>query len=208
MNTTAAALRRYLRALSTLLTPPRPLPAQIACRVTNPATTLRRYLRAQPILLTLLTLLTLPPPLFAQSACRAANPGMANMRIVRIALLDAQRRRVEVRAHIADENFERADGYQHICPAVIRRSAILFRFDAPLATRFHMHNVHAPLDIGFFDARGVLLQSMVMRPYADGAEVLYAPMRKFQYALEARAGFFAEKKLAAGVTRLLLESLP
>ncbi|MGR3984687.1 MAG: DUF192 domain-containing protein [Gammaproteobacteria bacterium] len=169
---------------------------------------MRAAMRRGRLCAPLILLALAPPPLPAQSACRAANAGMENMQIARITLLDAERRRVEVRAHIADDALELADGYQHICPEVIRRSAILFRFARPLATRFHMHNVHAPLDIGFFDARGVLLQSMVMHPYADGEEVLYAPMRKFQYALEARAGFFTEKKLTAGKTRLLLESLP
>ena len=146
-------------------------------------------------------------PLAAQSECRATNPGMERMHIARIALLDADGQRVEIAAHIADDPYERADGYQHICPRVIQRSAILFRFDTPVPAQFHMNNVHAPLDIGFFDERGVLLQSMVMHPYAGGEEVLYAPMRPFQYALEAREGFFAEKNLSAGITRLLLNSL-
>lgn len=162
-----------------------------------------RLLRALPLLLALTA-----EPLLAQNACRAINAGMARMHTARIALLDAESNRVEVHAHIADDVLERADGYQHICPAVIDRTAILFVFDAPIASHFHMNNVHAPLDIGFFDARGVLLQSMVMHPYGDGAEIFYAPMGAFQYALEARRGFFAEKNFAAGKTRLLLETLP
>jgi len=42
----------------------------------------------------------------------------------------------------------------------------------------------------------------------DGEEALYGPMRKFQYALEARRGFLRDKHLRAGDSRLVLESLP
>ena len=130
------------------------------------------------------------------------------MESARIVLLNAQRQRVELDSLIADDALERASGYQHICPEVIARTSILFRYAAPGAGRFHMRNVKAPLDIGFFDEGGVLIQSMVMRPYGDGDEILYGPMRTFQYALEARAGFFREKGLSAGASRLLLDTLP
>jgi len=144
----------------------------------------------------------------AEPDCAATNRGLARMQSADIELLNARRERVTLRAFIADEPLEMAAGYQFICPAVVARTAILFRYAAPGAGRFHMHNVKAPLDIAFFDAGGDLFQAMQMQPYRDGAEVLYGPMRKFQYALEARRGFLREKHLTAGASKLLLDSLP
>ena len=144
---------------------------------------------------------------WAQQACDPSNRGMEQMEIANISLLNERRQPVELKSFIADDDLERASGYQYICPEVIARTAILFRYAAPTAGRFHMYNVKAPLDIGFFDEGGVLIQSMVMRPY-EGEEILYGPMRKFQYALEARLGFFKENGLSAGSSRLLLETLP
>lgn len=140
--------------------------------------------------------------------CALTNRGLARMQSADIELLNARRQRVTVRAFIADEPLEMAAGYQFICPEVVARTAILFRYAAPGAGRFHMRNVKAPLDIAFFDARGDLFQAMAMRPYQDGAEILYGPMRAFQYALEARRGFLREKHLAAGDSKLILDSLP
>ncbi len=145
---------------------------------------------------------------WAQQGCSSSNLGMDRMEVSRISLLDDRRQRIEIVSFIADDSVERANGYQHICPEVIARTTILFRYDAPSAARFHMHNVKAPLDIGFFDEDGLLIQYMVMHPYGDGDEKLYGPMLPFQYALEARVGFFREKGLSAGAARLLLDTLP
>ncbi len=139
--------------------------------------------------------------------CSPTNAGMARMESARIVLLGEGRRIAQV-ALIADDDNERASGYQHICPAVVARTAMLFRYPKAIAGQFHMRNVYAALDIGFFDARGILIQVLEMQPYAAGEDTLYGPMQKFQYALEARRGFFAEKGLAAGVARLALDTLP
>lgn len=144
----------------------------------------------------------------AEPDCAPTNRGLAQMQSADIELLNARRQRVTVRAFIADEPLEMAAGYQFICPEVVARTAILFRYAAPGAGRFHMHNVKAALDIAFFDARGDLFQALAMRPYRAGEATLYGPMRKFQYALEARRGFLRERHLAAGESRLILDSLP
>ena len=145
---------------------------------------------------------------WAQGDCHPSNRGMERMESARIALLNDRGRRIEFQSFIADDDLERASGYQYICPEIIQRTAILFRFPAPTATRFHMRNVKAPLKIGFFDGDGLLFQSMVMHPYNGGEEIVYGPMQKFQYALEVRPGFFKEKALSAGTSRLLIETLP
>lgn len=148
------------------------------------------------------------PAVAAAPDCYPTNRGMERMQTARIVLHNAAAQAVALDAFIADDNLERASGYQYICPRVIARTAILFRWDALLHSPFHMHNVKAPLDIGFFNADGLLLQTMTMQPYEDGREILYAPMQPFQYALEARRGFFAANKLSAGAARLRLETLP
>ncbi len=145
---------------------------------------------------------------WAQSACYSSTRATEQMQRARVSLLNDRQQRIELGSLIADDDLERAGGYQHICPDVIARTSMLFRYPAPRVARFHMRNVKAPLDIGFFDQNGVLIQAMVMRPYASGEEILYGPMQAFQYALEARLGFFVEKELSAGSARLLLETLP
>jgi len=164
--------------------------------------------RATVMTMFVLIALAAPRPGAAQQGCAPSNRGMAQMQLAEISLLNAAQQRIALRAFIADEPLEMASGYQHICPEVVARTAILFRYPAPVAGRFHMHNVKAPLDIGFFDQSGLLFQAMQMHPYQDGDEILYGPMQKFQYALEARLGFFGEQNLAAGASRLLLDTLP
>ena len=135
--------------------------------------------------------------------CQVSNQGMDTMAVQELRLLDGQGRLHTVEAHIADDQVERAFGYQHICGHVIDRTAILFVYGAPAAARFHMRNVKAPLDIGFFDGGGALLEVQRMRPWRGDDGALYSPGRPFQFALEARAGYFQEHGLTAGRTRLL-----
>ena len=147
-------------------------------------------------------------PALAQPDCHPSNRGMSQMQSAPVVFLNDHGQRVRIRSFIADDDLERASGYQYICPEVIARTTILFRFPEPLRTRFHMQNVKAPLAIGFFDQAGVLIQSMTMHPYSDGETTLYGPMQRFQYALEARPGFFTRHELSAGAARLLIETLP
>lgn len=102
-----------------------------------------------------------------------------------------------LRVRVADEPSERAAGYQHICPEIIKLSAILFVYERSTNRSFHMFNVHAELDIGFFDENGRLIQVIRMEPQtADGTPAsVYKSEEDFQYALETRAGFFADHKI-------------
>ena len=145
---------------------------------------------------------SMPAPA-AETPCKNSTAATAQMQRMRIALQNAEGRRVEIAAWIADDNRERAGGYQYICPHIIDAGAILFWYPQPVAGAFHMRNVTAPLDIGFFDENGALFQVQLMHPYTDDEQRTYAPMRKFQYALEARRGFFETHALRAGQSRLL-----
>ena len=104
---------------------------------------------------------------------------------------------------IADEQAERLAGFQHISPGVIQKSFILFIFAEPKVARFHMQNVQAPLDIAFISSEGSLINIQTMTP---GPE-LYGPLEPFEYALEARAGFFEENGFEEDTARLVIASL-
>ena len=86
----------------------------------------------------------------------------------KISLLNDSGKIIKLESHIADNTRERADGYQHICEEVINKTTILFVYSQPVGGRFHMQNVKAPLDIGFFDGAGKLIRTMVMDTYDDG----------------------------------------
>ena len=101
---------------------------------------------------------------------------------------------------VADNGRQRAAGFQHICPAIIRETAILFLFANPARPTFHMHNVHAPLDLAFIDADGRIMEIHRMRTYVLGAarHEYYRPRRPVRAALEVRAGFFSERGIVPG----------
>ena len=111
---------------------------------------------------------------------------------------------------LADEPKLQAAGFQRIGEAVIEKSFILFVYDREEIRQFHMHNVRAPLDIAFFDSDGTIQEVLLMKPDAAMPAPflnLYKPIKPFQYALEARAGFFKEQGLSAGRGRLQIGSL-
>ena len=129
------------------------------------------------------------------------------MHVEEISLLNDAGKIIKFESHIADNARERAEGYQHICEEVINKTSILFVYSQPVGGRFHMQNVKAPLDIGFFDRAGKLIRTMVMDTYDDGNKRLYHPRQQFQYALEARVGFFKAHMLSAGKARLVVHSV-
>ncbi len=139
--------------------------------------------------------------------CKQSLERLSSMNIEQISLRNDFGKEVKIASYIADNNSKRAAGYQHICTDVIDNTHILFVFPQPIMNRFHMQNVQAGLDIGFFDSAGMLISTMVMETYADGNNRLYSPERPFRYVLEARVGFFKQHKLSAHKARLVLSSV-
>ncbi len=139
--------------------------------------------------------------------CRLSTRGWDQMHLTSIYLIHDDGRKTALRVRVADDRVERAAGYQHICPEIIELSAILFRYKQPGNRSFHMFNVHAALDIGFFDADGRLDQVIHMQPQTPGdpSAETYAPSNSFQFALETRAGFFSDNGLEAGATTLTFQ---
>ncbi len=143
-------------------------------------------------------------PLTLADDCQLSTPGMDSMEQLTISLINARGEVVPIKTHIADSEPERQAGYQFVCEEVINTSTILFFYSTPIVARFHMNNVKAPLDIGFFDLHGVLIHHEVMDIYRTEAKPIYGPDAPFQFALEARAGFFKEHQFIPGKSRLVL----
>jgi len=138
----------------------------------------------------------------AQQSCVDQTRGTGTMHTEQVVLVNDSGEEVTVTALVADDGFERASGFQFICADVIDQTFILFKYQQPINGRFHMQNVRAPLDIAFFDHEGRLLQWMKMETYTETSRPLYGPDQPFQYALEARPGFFAANNILSTDSRM------
>ena len=74
---------------------------------------------------------------------------------------------------------------------------MLFPYKTQQVMSFWMANTPLPLDIGFFDEKGMLLEIHRMVPY-DTSHIR-SSSRYAQYALEMNAGWFASHRLFPGV---------
>ncbi len=140
----------------------------------------------------------------AIAACQLSPPVWSAMAVRSVTLIQESAPPIRIRSRIADTPRKRAAGFQHVCPEIIELSSILFIFEEPILSNFHMFNVHDELDIGFFDESKVLIEVLQMTPQdrTQPNPQYYSPDSAFQYALEARAGFFADNQLQLGQTRL------
>ena len=148
------------------------------------------------ILLLGVSLLALPA-----LACQPVTPQIARMHTATLRL-DTPAGSVAVPVRVADEPVEWQAGFQHVCATAVRQQQIWFAFPYAQHGKFHMNNVHAPLDIGFFAADGTLLEVFEMQIYRKNRRPLYGPSGAFQYALEAHAGYFRAHHIVPG-TRLV-----
>ncbi|MCY4052047.1 MAG: DUF192 domain-containing protein [Gammaproteobacteria bacterium] len=139
--------------------------------------------------------------------CQKMNDGMKSMHQTGLSLFDDHGNAKHIHSLIADDQFEQAYGFQHVCPDVIQDTKILFVYSEPTLGSFHMSNVKAPLDIGFFDQHGVLFDVLRMDVYVDNEQLLYSPTKPFQFALETHVGFFEKFMLSPGKSYLIIDSL-
>lgn len=137
----------------------------------------------------------------ATAGFREMTPGTLH-----IAREEAKAARLDVL--VASSAHARAAGFQHICPETVGSTAILFRFERDTRNPFHMRNVHAPLDIAFIDARGIVVDILRMEPYVASVvftrQTIYQSRAPFRFALETAAGRMQELGISVG-TRLRLE---
>jgi uncharacterized membrane protein (UPF0127 family) len=145
--------------------------------------------------------LLLPDGALVAADCSPSTPAFAHMDSRTLALVNDRGEAVSMEARIADDGAERAAGFQHICASVIERSNILFEFAPPIASGFHMRNVHAPLDIAFIAPDGRVIATARMEP----GKQRYGPPGVIGYALETRAGVLDELGISARGSRLIRE---
>ncbi len=73
---------------------------------------------------------------------------------------------------------------------------LLLVFARPKEQKMWMLNTRIPLDVGFFDAAGVLLNVATMEP--DGGKTIHRSVAPALYALEMNRGWFSDNGLVPG----------
>lgn len=130
-----------------------------------------------------------PAPLMS----RAFYPGLpgvvGTMKEETVTLRDAAGKEVQLAVRLALLPYERFIGFQAIPPELGQGLAMLFVFENPTVSQFHMRNVFLPLDIVFFASDGSFLGRTTME--ADSKD-LYGAADPFLMALEVPAGKLAE----------------
>ncbi len=130
-----------------------------------------------------------PAPLMDRGFYPGLPGVVGTMTEVPVTLEDAAGKRVTLMARVADLPHERFIGFQGMPVEMGKDLAILFVFERPVPSQFHMRNVFLPLDIVFFGAEGEFLGRHKME--ADSRD-LYGAADPFTLALEVPAGALDE----------------
>lgn len=102
---------------------------------------------------------------------------------------------VSLEAQIALTQSEQRQGLMHR-DSLPENKGMLFPYQSPRRLSFWMSNTRIPLDIGFFDGTGTLLEIHRMVPYDTNSTASHAD--DLQFALEMNAGWFARNGLYPG----------
>ena len=151
------------------------------------------------VLITLVTMTLVPISMYSAPglarSCTDMTPELEHMTVHDAQLRGPGDRRIDMKVRVADEGSERAAGFQHICPETVEHTSILFVLERPKTPRFHMHNVHMPLDIAFIDSQGIIRNIQTMHPYVLGARdtKLWGPDVPVRFVLEVKAGLFEQQ---------------
>ncbi|HEX6311067.1 MAG TPA: DUF192 domain-containing protein [Acidimicrobiia bacterium] len=126
---------------------------------------------------------TKPPAGFIVAALENATPAeepFAGLTEVQLAVGGSCLRLVA--ADVVDERVQGLRGRSDLGPY----DGMLFVFDEPTASSFTMRGVPVPLDIGWYDARGFLIERTAMEPCPDDLEdcPAYSPGSRYRFALE------------------------
>jgi uncharacterized membrane protein (UPF0127 family) len=100
-----------------------------------------------------------------------------------------------VRAQLAVLEAEMAVGLMYRS-SLAPNDGMLFVYAAPRAVEFWMRNTLVPLDIGFFDANGVLREIHAMQPNDDRS--VPSQRSDLQFALEVNQGWFSRAGVKPG----------
>lgn len=77
-----------------------------------------------------------------------------------------------------------------------KNHGMLFAFDYPKRMSFWMKNVPIPLDIGYFDSNGRLIEIHSLYPYDE--KPVFSKSHTIQYALEMNEGWYHRNKIKTG----------
>ena len=122
-------------------------------------------------------------------------------------------------AYVADDENKRSTGLMYI-KKIPENEGMLFVFEQLQPLNFWMKNTLIPLDIGFFDGRGVLIDVQAMKIAGSLMEAdppSYQSRGPALFALEMNVGWFARHKIKTGAalhlvsrsrSALLLRQLP
>lgn len=95
---------------------------------------------------------------------------------------------------------DRSLGLMHVT-SLEKDSGLLFVFEQEQPLSFWMKNTFIPLSIGFFDAKGCLLETFEMTPVKsvlDKQIPRYESSRPAHYALEMNKGWFTRHRVKVG----------
>jgi len=110
---------------------------------------------------------------------------------------------VEISAQIVLSREEQRKGLMYR-EALAPNSGMLFPYPGPRQLSFWMKNTKIPLDIGFFDESGLLMEVHRMVPFDTNRTT--SNSREVQFALEMNTGWFSRNSLFPG-QRLDMELL-
>ena len=131
--------------------------------------------------------------------CLPETPALRHMDEEPVSFTLPDGRHRQVQAWIADEPAERQAGFQYLCPQTITERPMWFEFGRPVRVGFHMHNVHAALDIAFIGVDGRIAEIRRMDTETTGGPGrTYFPAGAIRAALEAEAGWFAARGITPG----------
>lgn len=131
--------------------------------------------------------------LSAIPACTAPEHGASNnntQKQIRLSLGNAS-----IEAELALDNPTRVRGLMHR-ESMPADHGMLFVFDQPSRQSFWMKNTHIPLDIGYFNPSGELLEIHPLHPHnLDSVKSLSS---EIQFALEVNRGWFRNNHITPG----------
>jgi parallel beta-helix repeat protein len=140
-----------------------------------------------------------PAPLMDRDAVGVILGVLATFGRRTIVLRDAEGNEAEIEAFVADDDHERFLGFQVLPPEWATDFAVLFIWEGPVKSRFHMRNVYLPLRLLLFDVKGSFVGEISMEP---DPEKIYEPEKPFLFALEIPEGRWGA--LGLGVVRELI----
>jgi hypothetical protein len=110
---------------------------------------------------------------------------------------------------LADEDGERVQGLRER-RTIGRYDGMLFVFPSDTTSSFTMSTVPVPLDIGFYDVDGRVVDRLRMEPCPDSEDdcPLYTPDGSFTYALETLAGDLPRGRLRPAASPLCVTVTP